>query len=729
MPLLCFGPRSIVLGAALCWLPWLLYAKPCLARQTHTPQTADTIGLEALQAQALREGEAGQASAALRDYQQALARDPTWKEGWWNLAALQYSADQFADAATTLRRVVAFAPDLGMAWSLLGLSEFETKDFANALSHLEKAHALGIPDDLEMQRISTYHLALLLLRSSQFDRASDLLLTTFRNGLLSAQVKTALGLALLRVPLLPSDLDPSQEALVATAGNLAAEDASDTDTALAHFPALLQSYPEVPYLHYAYGLALAKAARTRQAFALLEQETKISPASPLPWIAISHLALSAGKTATPAAQRAVALAPTSKAAHDALAAALLASGDRDHAAREQKLAASLDATSRPPEQRLLVRYANKTLAGPDPTPAPALWSRAMQEYSQFQFPAAAADLKEYLRRNPANGTGWAVLGLSEFALNDLDSSLLHLERGEQLGLSGSPQSLQSAKYTLGLLLIRAGEFDHATDVLASALKTDPREADSDSNASSNAVSASNSDFDARIELALGLAVLRQPTLPAHTTPNQTSLLRTTGKISLLLRRSQYDAAFPLLRKLLQQYPKTPFLHYIYGTALLAVSEFEEAAAQMQAELPLSPASDLPLVRLASIALRQHHPADAIVWVKRALMLSPNSADAHYLYGRAALEQADDPIALRELKAAASLSPNSPEIHFNLAKAYARARMPEQAERERAAFTGLNAAAEAQRSQSGTQIYAGPHDAGDITPAAPTQAASSSQLPD
>ena len=334
----------------------------------------------------------------------------------------------------------------------------------------------------------------------------------------------------------------------------------------------------------------------------------------------------------------------------------------------------------------------------------------MQEYSQSQFPAAAIDLKEYLRRNPDNGTGWAVLGLSEFALHDLDSALLHLERGQQLGISGSPQSLQSAKYTFGLLLIRVGEFDRATDVLASALTTIPRSAEPDPNAES------------RIELALGLALLRQPTLPAETDPEQANLLRTAGRISLLLRGSQYDAAFPLLRQLLQQYPRTPFLHYVYGTALLAVSEFDEAAAQMQAELPLSPASDLPLVRLASIALRQHHPADAILWTKRALLLTPNSADAHYLYGRAALEQADDPTALRELQTAASLSPTSPEIHFNLAKAYARAHMPEQAERERAAFTELNATAEAQRSHTGAQIYAGPHDAGGLAPAAPTPTA-------
>jgi tetratricopeptide (TPR) repeat protein len=165
----------------------------------------------------------------------------------------------------------------------------------------------------------------------------------------------------------------------------------------------------------------------------------------------------------------------------------------------------------------------------------------------------------------------------------------------------------------------------------------------------------------------------------------------------------------------------PFLHYAYGTALLAVSEFDEAAAQMQAERAISPASELPCIRLASIALRQHNFTEAITWSRRALLLAANSAEAHYVLGRALFESGDDATALRELEAASRLSPASPEIHFNLAKAYARAKMPEKAEQERATFSQLNEMVESQRSLQGAQIYAGPRDAVDITrtPAAQT----------
>jgi tetratricopeptide (TPR) repeat protein len=273
-------------------------------------------------------------------------------------------------------------------------------------------------------------------------------------------------------------------------------------------------------------------------------------------------------------------------------------------------------------------------------------------------------------------------------------ALIHLDRGQQLGLSGSPQSLQSARYTLGILLLRAGDFDRASVLLASARTAGA--------------------LDTQIEFALGLALLRKALLPDQVPTQQISLITATGRISSLLHSSQYDAAFPQLRQLLQQSPATPFLHYAYGTALLAVSEFDEASAQMQAEIALSPTSELPLLRLASIALRQHRPADAIPWSRRALLLAPNSADAHYFLGRAALEQGDTAAAVRELETAARLSPTSPEIHFNLARAYTHAHMSEQAERERSTFAQLNQLAEDQRGHHGAQIYTGPRDPGGVT---------------
>ena len=216
--------RSIAVGAVLWQSLFHSYTAGGIppAPQTATSRRAEQPDIGALEKLAQQEGESGQTSEAIRDYQRVLASRPEWKEGWWNLGVLQYGANQFADARSTLQRVVGFAPDLGVAWSLLGLCEFETRDFADALVHLEKAQSLGIKDDAEVQRVSIYHLGLLLLRTGDFDRASDLLLNTFGGGQKSEQLKMALGLATLRIGLLPEEVDPSKEALVLAAGDVVA---------------------------------------------------------------------------------------------------------------------------------------------------------------------------------------------------------------------------------------------------------------------------------------------------------------------------------------------------------------------------------------------------------------------------------------------------------------------------------------------------------------------------
>jgi tetratricopeptide (TPR) repeat protein len=627
----------------------------------------DAASVEKLQNLALQEAQAGKIDEAIRDYQRVLAVQPEWKEGWWNLGTLQYSANRFPDARSTFLKVVGFAPTMGTAWSLLGLSEFETKDFPASMEHLEKGQSLGT-DDEDVKRISIYHLGLLLVRSGNFKQAHDLLLPNFDGGVMSPQLKYVLGLAMLRVPLLPDEIDPSQESLVSAAGNIASAD----EAAITRFPSLIASYPDAPYLHYAYGLVLSKAGRDKEALVQMREETRISPESPLPWLEISHIELQRGETTEShaAATRATALGSAEKSN---------------------------------PEQRIVLRYAGAAAAKGSSTAVseadPGLWKRAMQEYAAGQYALAIADLKPWLREHPDNGTGWAVLGLSEFSLQDFDNALIHLDRGETLGLTGSTESLQTARYKLAILLIHAGEFDRASELLASALKVAPQ--------------------DERIEYALGLSLLRKAELPGQGEGRPNQLVITAGKTAALLRDSRYDEAFAMFKRLLQQYPSEPFLHYAYGTALLALSEFDEAAMQMRAEISISPNSELPYVRLASIDLREHKAADAIPFARRALSLSPQSAEAHYLLGRASLEVGDDATALSELEIATKLSPDSPEVHFNLAKAYSRAKMPDAATKERAAFARLNELSQAEKSRSGNQMYSGPHDPNNVSqPLAP-----------
>jgi hypothetical protein len=55
------------------------------------------------------------------------------------------------------------------------------------------------------------------------------------------------------VPLLPKEIDPSQDALLSAAGDAASALAqNNSEKALAVFPSLLKDYPTTPYLHYAY---------------------------------------------------------------------------------------------------------------------------------------------------------------------------------------------------------------------------------------------------------------------------------------------------------------------------------------------------------------------------------------------------------------------------------------------------------------------------------------------
>jgi tetratricopeptide (TPR) repeat protein len=704
MPILAL--RSIPTGLAVLLAATIVSASGATfaIAQPDSAETASPIDIEDLQEHALAEAQDGNTPDALRDYQRALEIRPDWKEGRWNLGMLQYSSDRFAEARSTFQKVVVFAPNLGMAWALLGLSEYETADYDDALIHLEKAQSLGILNDDEIARVSAYHLGLLRIRASEFHRAQDLLMAAFGFGAVSPQVKIALGLALLRVPLLPQQLDPSREALLQSAG----EAAVAGDRKLARLAALLRGHPDVPYLHYAYGLALAEAglADTSKAKLAMEQfveETRISPESPLPWIELSRLQLDHGNTreALKAAQKSVRLAPGNPQAHLTLAQALEAVGEKERAVAERNFGAPATAARPLAEQRILLYYANPH-EKPAQEPGQQTWNRALAQYSAGQYAAAIADLKASLTVTPENGTGWALLGLSEFALKDFDSALIHLDRGAKLGLSASAESLAQARYTFGILLVHAGQFERGAEILE--LANDPA-----------------GPLGAKVEYALGLALLHRAEFPNSTELSHQALVSAAGHIESLLLESKYDEAFPQFKVLLKRYPNMPFLHYAYGTALIALSQFDQAVDQMQAERTISPGSELPLVRLASIALRRHDPSAAVTWARQALKLAPDSVEAHYLMGRASLEVGDLEPAIRELETAAKLSPASPETHFNLAKAYARAKLPQKAQQERDIFSRLSEAEEARHGTPASRASTTPREPGTVSAPSPSNA--------
>jgi len=265
--------------------------------------------------------EAGRIEEAIQEYKRALEIRTDWSEGWWYLGTMEYDADHYAEAIPAFQKLVQLSPGMAAGWDFLGLCEFETREYGNSLEHLRKAQSLGETDDPQITRVSRYHLALLLIRGGEFENATSLLAETFGQGTISPQVKTALGLALLRVPLLPEEIDPSHDALLRAGGEIAANLVEGhLAKALEGFQALIANYSKIPYVRFAYSKALAEAGKANEALQQAQEELRLSPASALPRIEISQvqLVLNHSQGALSAAKEAVRLDPNSPVARLAL---------------------------------------------------------------------------------------------------------------------------------------------------------------------------------------------------------------------------------------------------------------------------------------------------------------------------------------------------------------------------------------------------------------------------
>src|SRR5271165_266571 len=686
-------PRCVALGILLCVVATCPHAQTAAQSSAAPGSSFQTYAQSAAAAR-----DAGRFDDALRDYQAALKIDPSWQEGWWNLGTLLYERDHYAEAIPAFQQLAELAPHASPAWIFLGFCQFETKDYSHALENLKEGQRLGGIDDPEIARVARYHLALLLIHDGQFDDPDSTLGSFAITGQNSPQIKFAMGLQLLRVPLFPEEVDPSRDALVQEAGEIATLMAREERAAtLAAFQAAIKKYPDAPYLHYAYGELLSVRGDVDDAIAEFRKETQNSSKSAVAYIAMAYAELSVQDTseALQAAQEAVRLAPYSQKAHEVLALCFRDAGAMSDWDREWDAAQKLFAEKPRLEDWIIDRYrapsAARSTNGTDATSGDDLWAAAMKDYSERHYAEAIAELKIALQQKPEYGTGWAVLGLSEFNLQDYDNALIHLQRGQRLGMNASPESVAQAKYSLGFLLNRKGEFSAAEQELMSIAAPGP--------------------LTEQIRSVLGLSVLHIADNSGSLQAWQPGLVEGAGEIAALLRDSKYDAAFSRLDDLLKKYPSAPFLHYTYGTALASLSQFDEAAKQFRDELALSPSSELPYLGLASLELKRRRPADALEPAQHAVQLAPRSATAHYLLGRSYLETGKAAEAIAELQQASAITPSSPEIHFSLAKAYAKAGQPAKAEEQRATFAQLNTLAEQQRGQQGNQSY-GAHDAGD-----------------
>ena len=312
-------------------------AAPAPARGTQKPAAGgNTAEFNRLLAAATEARQAQRWEEAIELYGKIVKLKPAYVEGHWYQGTAYYSLDNFPQCRETFRKVVRLAPKNGAAFAFLGLCEFGVKDYDRSLEHLLQSRILGVGDTKELAGVARYHAAILMTRMEQFEQALETLGEFAGEGDDNPRVIEAMGLATLRMPLLPIEAPPERREMVLMAGRASYMMATrNTAASEKAFEALAARYPETLHVHYAYGVFLLQEKPDR-AIEEFKRELELQPGHPwsLMQIAYEYLKRSDGAAALPWAQQATAAAPNAFPARKALGQALLETGDVDGAIKE-----------------------------------------------------------------------------------------------------------------------------------------------------------------------------------------------------------------------------------------------------------------------------------------------------------------------------------------------------------------------------------------------------------
>jgi tetratricopeptide (TPR) repeat protein len=292
-------------------------------------------GFDAAVKQAEAAVAANQLAEAIPHYEKALKLKPRWVEGWWALGTSNYEIDRYQPARDAFRRVLDSQLENGSAWTFKGLCEFRLANYETALSDLLRGRALGTQNK-DLVSTARYHVAILMTRIEQYEQAMQVLNDFALEGNDSPKVIEALGMAALRMPMLPADLPGSKRELVMLAGRASFYTSSRAYAAAQKaWEELTTRYPETPNVHYAYGVFLT-AEQPDKAIELFKHELEVSPRHP--WsalqIAFEYIKRQDWEAARPWAEQASADDPGNFVAHRAMGQVLLETGDLDGAIRE-----------------------------------------------------------------------------------------------------------------------------------------------------------------------------------------------------------------------------------------------------------------------------------------------------------------------------------------------------------------------------------------------------------
>lgn len=195
---------------------------------------------------------------AIELYGRAVQTNPKWADGWWFLGSLQYATGSYDAARDALTQFIDLTPNAAPAFAMRGLCEFESSDYVASLKDLQQGIQMGAANQPRNAKILRYHEALLLTRANRFEEAlKNYDFFAHEDAPPNPELLIAVGLAGLRIPVLPKELAQDKIDLVSSAGKAALDFMKgDRDLAGGEFQSLFQKYPIAVNAHYFYGYLL-----------------------------------------------------------------------------------------------------------------------------------------------------------------------------------------------------------------------------------------------------------------------------------------------------------------------------------------------------------------------------------------------------------------------------------------------------------------------------------------
>lgn len=299
---------------------------------------------------------AGRLDEAAGLYRRLVDLRPDWQEGWWFLGTVLYDLGRYGDALEVFQEMVSRWPYHGPAVGLIGLCQFQRKEYERALQNFQKGHVLGFGNNPALISTIRYHAAIVLNRLNRHEAAYMALKTFALEDIKSRGIVEAFGLSVLRMPYLPEETPAEKKSVVMAAGNAAWEaEHGNRQGADELYRRLIAEYPDERNVHYAYGRFLL-ALDPGPAVEEFKKELVNSPdnVAVLTQIALEYVQEGRFADARPYAERAIAADPAQYAAHSALGQILLELGDTEGSIRELQRSLELEPLS-PESHYLLAR--------------------------------------------------------------------------------------------------------------------------------------------------------------------------------------------------------------------------------------------------------------------------------------------------------------------------------------------------------------------------------------